>query len=182
LNIYFFITRNQKTVTNRWSDQKLSSDWLIQPNTDNLQQAEDYVRDCTWQLERIKFIYRFQQSSHISYERKWFLSLLSLTRRDNEIKWFLSLLSLTRRDNEITWFLSLLSLTRRDNERKDSCLCWVLQEGIMRDKECKLSQWWLKSVVFSNLHFLMLFYTSSQVEHLYTCLQDCSSSSVVTCH
>ena len=114
----FFITRNQKTVTNRWSDQKLSSDWLIQPNTDNLQQAEDYVRDCTWQLERIKFIYRFQQSSHISYERKWFLSLLSLTRRDNEIKWFLSLLSLTRRDNEIKWFLSLLSLTRRDNEIK----------------------------------------------------------------
>ena len=83
---------------------------LLLPNTDRLQQVEDYVRCCTWQLKtvitinmfhkvvcdrgdiRVQRINRVTQNnclvavgcSQISYEGKQLLSLLRLTRRNNE--------------------------------------------------------------------------------------------------
>ena len=34
---------------------------LLLPNTDRLQQLEDYVRGCTWQLTKVKSIYNFHE-------------------------------------------------------------------------------------------------------------------------
>ena len=83
---------------------------LLLPNTDRLQQVEDYVRCCTWQLKTVITINMFHKvvcdrgdirlqrfnrvtqnnclvavgCSQISYEGKQLLSLLRLTRRNNE--------------------------------------------------------------------------------------------------
>ena len=66
-----------------------------------------------------------------------------------------------------TWFLSLSSLTRRDNEIRG-----VHVPG--------LSQGWLESVCFSNNYIFCICYFG-QVRHIYVSLQDCASSSVLTC-
>ena len=34
---------------------------ILQPNTDGLIQVEGYIRRCTWQLNRVKAIYRFNK-------------------------------------------------------------------------------------------------------------------------
>ena len=34
---------------------------LLLPNTDHLQQVEEYVRGCTWQLTNVKTIYMFHE-------------------------------------------------------------------------------------------------------------------------
>ena len=70
-------------------------------------------------------------------------------------------------------FLSLLSLTRWNNGRRWMHVSW-------------LSHGWLSSVLFSNMtseaSLLLFFLTSWQVGHVCSCLQDCASSSVETCH
>jgi len=40
--------------------------FLILPNTDHLQQVEDYVRGCTWQLKKVKTAYMFHKLFSLS--------------------------------------------------------------------------------------------------------------------
>ena len=47
-----------------WKRLKLSEDYKmsgISSNTDHVQQVDDNVRGCTWQLKKIKTIYRFHK-------------------------------------------------------------------------------------------------------------------------
>jgi hypothetical protein len=42
------------------SESYLCSNLLL-PNTDNIQQVKDYDTSCTWQLTKVKTIYRFHK-------------------------------------------------------------------------------------------------------------------------
>jgi hypothetical protein len=106
---------------------------------DCLQQVEDYVRGHTWQLKKVKTIYRFHK--------------LVFHRRDSSVKCF----------NWATKTMGGSSRFQSDivQGKNVSGLCWVLQGGIIKDKkwmfrDCLndgwsllyvpwLSQWWLKS-------------------------------------
>ena len=56
----------------------------ISSNTDRLQQVDDYVRGCTWQLKKIKTISRFH---NLVFERRQHSSMLDITSFTDNKDW-----------------------------------------------------------------------------------------------
>ena len=89
------------------------SSFLLLSNTDRLQQVDDYVRGCTWQLKSVKTIFRVNK----------------LDNGDTNLECF----NRSTQNNGLWQPIPVRYCTRK---KKDACLCWILHGGIIKDEEC----------------------------------------------
>ena len=84
---------------------------LLLPNTDHLQQVEDCVRGCTWQLKEVNIFYRFHE---LVFDRgENILDISNQATRNYRVWQWVPVRYCTMEKR-----LSLLSLTMKDNERQ----------------------------------------------------------------